>query len=164
VHALSRDNPDQKVIMSILILSILTEQYFDMCIQIRVTYPCCLHVHLGYEVCTRVDPDSGHCAEFERRPRIDPFCPLCSKTEYRAHKVLISHKCIQIAVTMLICSHQLQADKEINTQQSLFSGQVQPQSERDYVAGKQKAVNDAEKPIFDRLDSDSPVLETLVRH
>jgi hypothetical protein len=65
---------------------------------------------------------------------------------------------------MLICSHQLQADKEINTQQSLFSGQVQPQSERDYVAGKQKAVNDAEKPIFDRLDSDSPVLETLVRH
>jgi len=85
--------------------SILIALYSKMCIQVRVTYQRCSHVHLGYELCPEFNPSDGFCPGFETHPRIDPFCPLCSKLDYRAYKVCLFHHFTICAVMMLICAH-----------------------------------------------------------
>jgi hypothetical protein len=67
--------------------SIPTNWNIKMCIKVRVAYPCCFHVHYGSGLCVDIDPEDGSCSRVELRPRVDPFCPLCSKSEYRAYKV-----------------------------------------------------------------------------
>lgn len=72
--------------------AILIDSYLKMCIEVRVTYPRCFHVHLGYELCIEIDSEYSYCSKLEKHPRTDPFCPLCSKVEYRTHRVLTSHQ------------------------------------------------------------------------
>jgi hypothetical protein len=58
----------------------------------KTSYPRCFHVHLGHELCNELVSDYGYCPKFETHRRIEPFCPSCSKLEYRAHRVVASHQ------------------------------------------------------------------------
>src|SRR5271156_5817583 len=66
--------------------------HLRMCIEVRVTYSRCFHVHLGHELCNELVSDYGYCPKFETHRRIEPFCPSCSKLEYRAHRVVASRQ------------------------------------------------------------------------
>jgi hypothetical protein len=66
--------------------------YEMMCIEVRVSYSRCSHVHLGYELCNDSGPNCIRCSRIETHPRIDPFCPLCSRLEYRAYRACLFHQ------------------------------------------------------------------------
>jgi hypothetical protein len=91
-----------------------------MCLKVRVVYRRCAHVHLGCELCNNTGPDNICCSRVETHLRVDPFCPLCSRQEYRAYKLqstLRAHLDPTIQTRTMVLARQSQLLQQIQPQE-----------------------------------------------
>ena len=143
-----------------------------MCIEIRISYPRCSHVHRGYEICGNTSSKQSYCSMVQTHPRIEPICPQCAKLEHRAAMVRCFIQVYQDHYGEADSAFQRQSARELKAlqlpqlnAQSVRTidpkqswGLKQPQTQARYDFADQQLADDyLNRSNFDRSASDSPV-------